>query len=98
MEIPSEESYYFNFYDRKFHAMFGFSKETVREVWRIVQKHGNKQQISIIHILWFFYFLKNYDNDEVSAEMFVVSRATYEKWIWKACTELRKINNVRLSR
>ena len=75
--------------------MFGFSKKTTIEVWNFLKGRSSHKTFHFRHLLWFFYFLKNYTSDDIGAQMFRVARSTYEEWIWRVADELKHIHTVR---
>jgi len=93
-----EDEYYRNLWrgnDRKWHSMFGFSKDVTNVVWNFLKTRSSSHNVfHIRYLLWFFYFLKNYSSDDVGADHFRVARETYEHWIWKVAGELADIHTI----
>jgi len=94
-EYSKEVKTYYSWNDRKFHSMFGFSKNVVHSVWNKFLSYS-QQSFLQNHLFWFLYLLKNYDSDDVAAQQFRISRPTYEKWVWKVADELINLDLIKM--
>ena len=71
---------------RHFRALFGVPPYVADYVFRVLQHNLPHVGFEVKHVLWMFYFLKNYPTEDAMAQVFRKSVRTIRTWVWKTLT------------